>query len=193
MARADGWHEGGWRRRGGTNRYPQVSGGRSRNQYRNARLPMAAVRSDVGSRPRTGHGGERCPAARSQNSSDRHWRPPPGSQPRVPADGLSPSFPLKEPHEYRWQDSSVGRAGGKIPLEFVENEAILAVSRLLANRVETVGFCRYQVTSSQKWPDPVNKDAVSSVEELTARKRAQKMVAGPRIELGTRGFSVRLF
>ena len=83
-------HEAGWRRRGSTNRYPQVSDDRSRNQYRNARLPIAAVWADVGSRPRTGHGGERRPAVRSRNSSDRYWRPLPGSQPRVPADGLSP-------------------------------------------------------------------------------------------------------
>ena len=37
----------------------------------------------------------------------------------------------------------------QVLVEFVENEAILAVSRLLANRVETVGFCRYLVTSSK--------------------------------------------
>ena len=58
--------------------------------------------------------------------------------------------------------------------EFVENEAILAVSRLLANRVETVVFCRYQVTSSQKWPDPVNKDAVSSVARTYGAKTGTK-------------------
>ena len=50
-------HEKGWRRRGRTNRHPQVSDDRSRNHHRNARSTMAVSQADVGPRPRTGLGG----------------------------------------------------------------------------------------------------------------------------------------